>query len=68
MMPETREMTLREGLKFMLTMSTVALTLSAKAASDEEFDALLGETADAFIKGLRKNGYEIVSVESPHQA
>jgi hypothetical protein len=67
-MPETETMTLREGLKFMLTVSTVALTLSAKGTTEQEFDVLLGETADAFVNGLRKNGYEIVSIESPAQA
>ena len=54
-----QEVSLKEGLKFMLTMATVSMNLAANDSA-EGFARQQDEIVDSFIKGLFNNGYKIV--------
>lgn len=57
---------LKEGLKFMLaTISTAYLYAGAAGLNDEQWGKHEDEAVDAFIGGLRKNGYEIRPIDEP---
>ena len=63
-MPKS-EVPLREGLKYMLVNIANAYILAGAAKLSEEAWAAHEESVvDAFLAGLRTNGYEIVAHES----
>lgn len=63
-MPTVSEVPLREGLKFMLaTVSTAYLYAGVAQMSPEEWAKHEDEAVDAFIGGLRTNGYEIRPID-----
>lgn len=58
------ETPLKEGLKFMLaTVSTAYLYAGAAGMTREQWAKHEDESVDAFIGGLRTNGYEIRPID-----
>lgn len=56
------EIPLREGLKWMMTLTAALLTVSVQLPG-EDYKRVEDEAIDAFLAGLRTNGYEIRPVD-----